>query len=92
MTRQTLHFDCAQREHSRNFNLFQLRLALIAAEKDAPARPPKASRNADELLAQALIERIKQTPRQPLSFLGLQIESPQPLIHESILEMDVVHA
>lgn len=89
MNKQTLHFDTAQRKRSHP-SLFPLRTALIAAESAVPARPPHSTRDPNELLALRLIEKIKHP--EPMAFTGLQIESPQPLYSESILEMAVSNA
>ena len=82
MTKHTLHFDA--------LNLLPLRIALIAAEKESPARPPCQLHDPNEQLALQLIERIKY-PGQ-ISFTGLRIESPEPLFVERLPEMAGTHA
>lgn len=82
MTKHTPHFDA--------LSLLPLRMALIAAEKETPARPPRPPRDPNEQLALQLIERIKH-PGQ-ISFTGLKIESPQPLFDERFPEMAGTHA
>ena len=82
MTKHTLHSDA--------LSLLPLRMAPIAAEKESPARPPRQPRDPNEQLALQLIERIKH-PRQ-ISFMGLKIESPQPLFAEQFPEMAGTHA
>ena len=71
--------------HSDALDLLPLRFALIAADRESPARAPRLPRDPNEQLALQLIERIKHP--EPMAFTGLQVESPQPLYSESILEM-----
>lgn len=77
MTRRSLHSDA--------LDLLPLRIALIAAEKESPPRPPRQLRDPNEQLALQLIERIKH-PGQ-ISFTGLKIESPKPRFAEQFSEM-----
>lgn len=94
MTRQTLYFDCAQRERSRRLryaqgdalNLLRLRRVLLAAGRGAP------SWNADEQLAVQLIEKMKSTPALANLFAGLAVESPRSFSHAAIQEMAESHA
>lgn len=98
MTRQTLPFDCAQRERSRRLryaqgdalNLLRLRRVLLAAGRGAPSRAP--SWNADEQLAVQLIEKMKSTPALANLFAGLAVESPRSFSHAAIQEMAESHA
>jgi hypothetical protein len=71
------------------FDLLPLRMTLIAAESATPARPALPSRDTNELLALQLIEKIKHP--EPMTFSGLQIESPQPLHSERFVEMAESH-
>jgi hypothetical protein len=71
-------------------SLFPLRMILFTAELETPARPPHAPRDADELLAIALIERIRRP--QSVSFASVQIEPAQPVRSESNFELVSVHA
>ena len=82
MTKHTLH--------SNALNLLPLRIVLIVAEKESPARPPRLPCDPNEQLALQLIERIKH-PQQN-SFTGLEIESPRPLFAERLAEMAGTHA
>lgn len=70
-------------------SLFPLRMILCAAELETPTQPPHPPRDADELMALKLIERIKR-PRQA-SFTSEQIESAQPVRSESKFEMVSAH-
>ena len=98
MTRQTLYFDCAQRERSRRLryaqgdalNLLRLRRVLLAAGRGAPSRAP--SWNADEQLAVELIEKMKSMPALASPLAGLAVESPQPFSRVAIPEMAGSHA
>jgi hypothetical protein len=65
--------------------LIPLESALIAAEKLTPSRAPRLISDPDEELAAWLIDRIKRP--QPASFAGMRIESPQPRVPASMLEM-----
>ena len=76
--------------HHRTFSLLPLQEVLSAAEIITPSRPVKPSRDADEMLAMKLIERIKHP--QAVSFLGVQIEPPQPLTSHPVFEMEGTHA
>jgi len=82
MTKHTPHSDALE--------LLPLRFALIAADRESPARPPRPPRDPNEQLALQLIERIKY-PGQ-VSFTGLKIKSPQPLFAEQLPEMAGTHA
>jgi len=82
MTKHTPHFDA--------LSLLPLRIALIAAEKESPARPARQPRDPNEQLALQLIERIKH--HRQISFTGLKIESPQSLFAERFSEMAGTHA
>ncbi|HQX14893.1 MAG TPA: hypothetical protein PLA27_00625 [Anaerolineales bacterium] len=98
MTRQTLHFDYAQRARSRTLRhaqgdalgLLRLRRVLLTAGRGAPSRIP--SWNPDERLALQLIEKMKATPALATPFAGLAVESPQPLSRAAVQEMAESHA
>jgi hypothetical protein len=70
--------------HARTLSLIPLESALIAAERLTPSRAPRPDMDPNEMLAAQLIERIKHP--QPVSFPGLRIESPRPLVPTMILE------
>ncbi|GEM_PF-3343824 len=57
-------------------SLFPLRMLLVAAEMESPARPPNPPRDPDEMLAKALIEKIRHP--KPVWLGHEQIEIPQP--------------
>ncbi|MCC6300951.1 MAG: hypothetical protein IT314_16815 [Anaerolineales bacterium] len=84
MNKHTLRFDTLQ--HGRSHpSLFPLRMILFSAELETPTQPPYTPRDADETLALALIERIKRP--QSISFSNLQVEAPQALRSDSILDL-----
>lgn len=90
MTRQMLHFDCAQRKQTRTLNLFPLRRVLLAAGRGVPSRVP--SWNPDEQLAVQLIEKMKSTSALANPFIGLAVESPRPFSRAAIQETAESHA
>lgn len=70
-------------------SLLPLRMALIAAESETPARPtcPAPSLSTDELLALTLIERMKTEYQKPLP-----CKDSFPLIDFGLQEVIPCHA
>ena len=60
--KRTLHFNKVQCGHSHP-SLLPLRMALTAAEKESPARPPRI--DANEQRALRLIEKMKTEYKKP---------------------------
>lgn len=60
--KRTLHFDKAQYGHSHP-SLLRLRMALIAAESESPARPPRI--DANEQRALRLIQKMRTEHQKP---------------------------
>ena len=59
-------------------SLLSLRTALVAAEKESPARPPRPI-TADEKRAMMLIEKMKTEYDKPLSFANFVQRTPKSL-------------
>ena len=57
-------------------SLLSLRMALVAAEKESPARPPRPI-TADEKRAMMLIEKMKTEYDKPLSFANFVQRTPK---------------
>lgn len=64
-------------------------MILFTAELETPTQPPHTPRDADELMALKLIERIKRP--QPVFYTGVPIEPAQPIRSESKFEMVNAH-
>ena len=73
-------------------SLLPLRMALIAAESESPARPPQIQVDANEQRALQLIEKVKAGYKRPLPFLKWTDIPSQYGFRNHVQEMTVTHA
>ena len=71
-------------------SLLPLRMALIVAERESPARPPRM--DANEQRALQLIEKVRAEYKKQQFVLNLNDIPSQHGCRESLHEMSVTHA
>ncbi len=73
-------------------SLLPLRMALILAERESPARPPRMQSDVNEQLALQLIEKMKTEYKRSHPFLNWRDIPSQHGYRESVHEMAIAHA
>jgi hypothetical protein len=73
-------------------SLLPLRMALILAESESPAHPPRIQCDVNEQLALQLIEKVKAEYKRSHPFLNWRDIPSQHGYREGVHEMVIAHA
>jgi hypothetical protein len=71
-------------------SLLPLQMALIVAERESPATPPRIQADVNEQLAMQLIENLKAEYKKPLLFLDWNDIPSQHGLYESVQGIAVI--